>query len=581
MTDFKLHQIPFDSRAVSDLSLQSDRLSNWPVVYTLNDKDSIYVGETTNVEMRMRQHLQNPEKAHLRLATVILDSTFNKSSCLDLESHLISFFAADGKYKVLNANSGLTNSDYYQRVEYREQFNEIFEKLLEKGLLSRSIPEIVNSDLFKYSPFKALNTDQAVAIEGVLEKLAVDLSSNTEQPIVIQGDPGTGKTIVAIYLIKLIQDIAAFSENDAMDIDSLFSEYFTAGFRELFTGLNIAIVIPQVSLRTSIKKVFKRTPGLDQAMVMSQFDLGKSDEYFDLIIVDEAHRLQRRANQSSASQNTEFRAINIKLFGKDDISKTQIDWVMKKSKHQIFLLDSSQSVKPADVSAETLKDLVLQAKSSSSLFPLVSQMRVTGGADYINFVKDLLSHSFTGPVPSFGKYVFQFCEDFQTMVKLVKDKESSHGLSRLVAGFAWPWLSKHDKNAFDIEIESIKLRWNSTSKDWISSPNSPSEVGSIHTVQGYDLNYAGVIIGSELGFDKDSGKIIFKRENYFDAKGKENNPTLGITYSDDDLLQYVLNVYRVLLTRGILGTYVYVVDPDLREHLGKILGYPQGLQLER
>lgn len=577
MTDFKLHQIPFDSRAVSDLSLQSERLSNWPVVYTLNDTESIYVGETTNVEMRMRQHLQNPEKSRLKLATVILDSTFNKSSCLDLESHLISFFAADGKYKVLNANSGLTNSDYYQRVEYREQFNEIFEKLLEKGLLSRSIPEIVNSDLFKYSPFKALNSDQAVAIEGVLEKLAEDLTSETEEPIVIQGDPGTGKTIVAIYLIKLIQDIAIFSENDAMDIDSLFSEYFTAGFRELFTGLKIALVIPQVSLRTSIKKVFKRTLGLDEAMVMSQFDLGKSEDYFDLIIVDEAHRLQRRANQSSASQNTEFREINLKLFGKDDISKTQIDWVMVKSKHQIFLLDSAQSVKPADVSAETLKGLVVQAKSASSLFPLVSQMRVTGGTDYINFVRDLLSQSLTGPAPAFGNYNFQFFDDFQTMVQLVRAKESSHGLSRLVAGFAWPWISKNDKNAFDIEIEGMKLRWNSTSKDWISSPSSPSEVGSIHTVQGYDLNYAGVIIGPELGFNKDSGKIIFKRENYFDAKGKENNPTLGIIYSDDDLLEYVLNVYRVLLTRGILGTYVYVVDPDLRHYLGTVLIAPNDL----
>ena len=136
MTDFKLHQVAFDSKSVSDLPLQSELLSNWPVVYTLNDQESIYVGETTNVEMRMRQHLQNPDKAHLKLATVILDSTFNKSACLDLESHLISFFAADGKYRVLNANSGLTNSDYFQRHEYRESFESIFEKLLEKGLLS-------------------------------------------------------------------------------------------------------------------------------------------------------------------------------------------------------------------------------------------------------------------------------------------------------------------------------------------------------------------------------------------------------------------------------------------------------------
>ena len=93
------------------------------------------------------------------------------------------------------------------------------------------------------------------------------------------------------------------------------------------------------------------------------------------------------------------------------------------------------------------------------------------------------------------------------------------------------------------------------------------EVGSIHTVQGYDLNYAGVIIGADLGFDPVTQKMVFNRENYHDKKGKENNPRLGIVYTDEDLLDYVKNIYRVLLTRGIRGTFVYVVDPYLREYL--------------
>lgn len=570
MTDFKIRQIPFDGNSISRLSLETEILNNWPVVYTLNDKLQIYVGETTNVEMRMRQHLQSQERSELKLATVILDKTYNKSACLDLESHLIGYFHADGKYRVLNRNAGLTDSDYFQRDKYRESFKAIFEKLQESGMLTRSIPEIVNSDFFKYSPFKALNTDQAVAVEGVLEKLVEDIENKSATPIVIQGDPGTGKTIVAIYLLKLIEDIRLSSPDDALDVDSLFSDFFVEGYREIFKNLSIALVIPQVSLRTSIQKVFKRTPGLNPKNVMSQFELAKSGRVYDLVIVDEAHRLQHRANQPSAQQNKDYSEINKALFGSDDKNTTQIDWIKACSKHQIFLIDSAQSVKPADVPSHHLDSLKGEAEKSRGFFKLISQMRVAGGTDYIDFIKQVLHQTWGSSTPTFGKYEFKFFDDIEVMRNTIIEKDKEYGLSRLVAGFAWPWASKRDKNAFDIEIEGLKLRWNSTASDWINAKNSVEEVGSIHTVQGYDLNYAGVIIGPELRFDTKSNKITFHRDKYFDVKGKENNPTLGIFYTDENLRQYVLNVYRVLLTRGILGTYVYVVDPDLRKYLKEI-----------
>jgi DUF2075 family protein len=90
-------------------------------------------------------------------------------------------------------------------------------------------------------------------------------------------------------------------------------------------------------------------------------------------------------------------------------------------------------------------------------------------------------------------------------------------------------------------------------------------------VQGYDLNYAGVIIGPELRFDTTTGRIVVDRASYFDKKGKEANKALGRVYSDDDLLWYIQNVYAVLLTRGIRGTYVYVDEPALREHLRQLM----------
>lgn len=101
--------------------------------------------------------------------------------------------------------------------------------------------------------------------------------------------------------------------------------------------------------------------------------------------------------------------------------------------------------------------------------------------------------------------------------------------------------------------------WNQIPTDWVNSENSINEVGSIHTIQGYDLKYAGVIIGNDIGLDPATGKLVLNRENCFDAKGKENNLKLGITYSDDDLLHFVLNIYRVLLTRGIKGTFFMLV----------------------
>ena len=124
-----------------------------------------------------------------------------------------------------------------------------------------------------------------------------------------------------------------------------------------------------------------------------------------------------------------------------------------------------------------------------------------------------------------------------------------------------------EERPYDIEIDGHRWRWNSTAVDWVTSKYASDEVGSIHTLQGYDLNYAGVIIGPDLYFDSESGKIRFNRSQYFDKKGRENNPKRGIVYSDTDLERYIKNIYAVLLTRGIRGTFVYVCDPALREYL--------------
>ncbi|MGY6498764.1 MAG: DNA/RNA helicase domain-containing protein, partial [Microcella sp.] len=402
MTSSEIQRLPFDRAAVRAWRALDRRHRNWPTVYVIDGEGSasqptaptrgqrltdVYVGETVNAAGRLLQHLDSPGKQHLTRVRVVLDHRFNKSACLDLESHLIRLLAGDGTYQVLNRNDGITDSNYYERDVYRESFRELFETLRADGIFSRSIPEIENSDLFKLSPFKALTDDQAAAVEDIVEGILQDVGKGQGELLVVQGEPGTGKTVVAIYLMKLLADIQASKPDDEPDADSVFSEFFTDGHRQLLDGFRVGLVVPQQSLRTSIQSVFKRTPGLTPKQVITPFDVGESADTWDLLIVDEAHRLNQRANQPSGPQNAKFASITVDLFGHDDLTKTQLDWIRARSRHQLLMVDPDQSVRPADLPRETLQRLVDEAKDGGRHYPLTSQLRVNAGEDYIGWVR--------------------------------------------------------------------------------------------------------------------------------------------------------------------------------------------------
>jgi DUF2075 family protein len=570
MTSSRIERVPFNRDALARWAATNARSANWPVVYTIDGQRHVYVGETIHVLSRMRQHLARGDRDHLTSVRVVIDEMFNKSVCLDLESFLIKRFAGDGKYEVVNANAGMTGSDYYQRDTYREQFEDIFEQLRDEGLFDKSAVEIENSDLFKLSPYKDLNYDQRTAILAILEQLFDDLRRGDSSTAVVKGQPGTGKTIVGIYLIKLLSDIRLNASLVDTDSDAIFAGFFTQENADLLDNFRMGLVIPQQSLRKTVEKVFAKTSGLTKDMVLSPFQVGESDIPFDLLIVDEAHRLQQ-LSATMAMSILKFKAINRELFGGDEAGGHQLDWVRIKSKHRIFLLDPEQSIRPAsDLPANVVRALEEDASQTGRAFTLTSQMRVKAGQDYVGYVRGILSDQ--PPAPArFGEYDLRLFEDLGSMRAAVLARDKEVGLSRLVAGYAWKWRSAKDKSQFDIELDGIQLQWNNTATDWINSPTSINEVGSIHTTQGYDLNYAGVIIGPDLQYDAVAGRLRFDRDSYFDAKGKANNKMLGQKYDDDDLLGFIRNIYGVLLTRGIRGTYVYVCDPSLRRYLANFM----------
>ncbi|OZD43233.1 AAA family ATPase [Rhodococcus sp. 06-1477-1B] len=577
MTPFEIERLDFTTPAVARWAAGDERRVNWPVVYVLDSagssrQPSVYVGETVSAASRMRQHLQSPSKSGFRRVRVVIDETFNKSACLDLESHLIRWLAGDGHFTVLNGNEGIIDARYYARAQYRENFQKIFEELRSEGIFQRSIPEIENSDLFKLSPFKVLTREQAIAVEQIVESLLEDLATGRPSTSVIQGNPGTGKTIVAIYLVKLLADIRDYQDTDEIEQDSLFSDFFIPENRELLKSARIGLVVPQQSLRESIKRVFRKTPRVSASQVLNPFDVGKSAIPFDLLIVDETHRLHQRANQSSGMRNRHFTEINQTLFGSDDYSKTQLDWIRAQSTHQVLLIDERQAVRPADLPQEVLIAEISEADRNHRRFPLALQMRVRTDADYVGFIRGLLRGEVApGGKPDLGEYDLRFFSSVIEMRDAIRERERMMGLSRMVAGFAWDWKTRNNRPGYDFELEGAEFTWNRNDKDWINSPGSIEEVGSIHTVQGYDLNYAGVIIGADLRYDTASRRIIFDRASYRDRKGKENLGKLGKTTTDGDLLALIQNIYGVLLTRGMLGTYIYVCDPDLREYIASVV----------
>ena len=127
------------------------------------------------------------------------------------------------------------------------------------------------------------------------------------------------------------------------------------------------------------------------------------------------------------------------------------------------------------------------------------------------------------------------------------------------------WRTKKGEESYDIDIDGLKLVWNSTNTDWVNSSNALNEVGCIHTVQGYDLNYVGVILGPEIDYDPATDQITIDQAKYKDINGKRSME------SPEELVLYIRNIYKTLLTRGIKGTYIYASNGNLHEYLRKYI----------
>ena len=428
-------------------------------------------------------------------------------------------------------------------------------------LTDHSYDELINTNIFKFSPYTVLTKEQNDVAYNILRQLLDDLENNRPGTSVVNGSAGTGKTIVALNIIFTIANIqrinhdVVFNSKDKWQV--LINEWKKYVQKK---GMpKIAFVVPMQSIRATLSEVVREIgDGMQRNLIVGPSDIVKKK--YDIVFVDESHRLKKRKN---IMEYKSFDSCCAKL-GLDKSKANQLDWIIKRCKHRVLFYDPLQSIKSADISPEEYKNSLGLDKLSKHY--LLSQMRCLGGNDYINYVKDAFGAKLTQK-KVFGNFEIRVYDDVNKMVQDIKKKDISVGLCRTVAGFSWEWVTKKipldqikEKKLFDIKIGEYKYVWNTTDKNWILSPNAVNEIGCVHTTQGYDLNYVGIIFGEEINWNEKKGQIEVNLEKFFDKKVKAaTSPT--------KVKEYIINAYRVMMTRGIKGCYMYACNPGMQKFL--------------
>lgn len=525
--------------------------TNWPAVYIFYNDKYAYVGETLDAVKRTKQHMDEKEFDDFSRICLISNKTFNKSVILDLESFLIKYMSAEGSKKLTNGNAGVLDHAYFYREAYEDDFKEIWQLLINAGIVKKSLIDVENSSLFKYSPFKSLSNEQQMASYEILKRIYEIDNASAQSIVEVIGGAGTGKTILAVYLIKLLTDIKNNKEiwksiDDIEDADRIKK---LAG--KLKSIQKVGFVVPMRKLRDTMCEIFGTIEGLSKEMVLAPEDVVK--KYYDVLIVDEAHRLYQRRNLPGARVFQNFDKINkvvmAERFTGSESDDTELDWIINSSRIQVLFYDAKQSIRKPDIGKKRFDEIC--KPHLYKYVELFSQMRCKGGNGYYDYAKEILEStdmdiSRHRVMQNYSVSVLNNIDDLFDAIK--KDNER-FGLSRVVCGPGW---TIHE----DISIEGKTYKW-------VSEKDDVEKIYSIHKIQGFDLNYAGVIFGKEIYYDKEKKRIEINRAELGDNFVKEDDAEIT--------RQYVLNIYLTLMSRGIYGTFVYAVDKDLRDYLSLFL----------
>ncbi|TMT01097.1 DUF2075 domain-containing protein [Apilactobacillus kunkeei] len=558
---------------------EHELITRFPTVYIVIDKIrgnrkkfgqfKAYVGETNNIVRRTEEHLNSESEdrtdwtelnnSNDAKIIVIAHKEFNKSLTLDVENQLMKYLLSDDAIGELNNRRSNDQDLYFTRDHFRDIFQNIWDELSKRNEnIFPSVDDITNSAIFKASPFHKLTDEQLNARDKIIDKIKkIRNGDSTDNLIIIKGSAGTGKTVL---------------------LSSLFSELNKPDNQEAYILVNhdeqvkvYENIASKIGIKTKMGDSIANKPTmfLNQHLV-DEINKGKQNKV-DISLIDEAHLLFTQGNQSYQGKN-------------------QLGDIMNVSNVVVAVLDPMQVLKNNGYLEQTYYDtLITNAKKNNNLIELSDQNRMVASKETINWIEDIVTKNEINKIPNDEKYdlrVFGNVNDMYNEIKKHNDNIESltKGLSRLVATYDWKYI-KNKKNIIKLENgnefadlwrvkigDKFNLPWNNQlpvekkykGLSWAEQPQTINEVGSTFTIQGFDLNYCGVIIGPSVKFR--DGKIVYDKSESYDKK-VTGRRTLKNDEKKDVSSELIRNQLNVLLKRGVHGLFIYAVDDELRKEL--------------
>lgn len=566
-----IKEYPYNNQGLKELEEGESReeskiISRYPTVYVVNDKKkkkiySVYVGETNNIAKRTAQHLHDDPKSRedwrelseskTAKMYVIGHQHFNKSMTLDIENQLMLYLSSVENVKALYNWRSNDQDEYYPVNEVQDIFTQIWTQLHQKNSeLFPTMDVLKDLAIFKASPFHKLTHEQLEAKNLIMERVNSSLDNDEEgQLIMVTGEAGAGKTVL---------------------LSNLF--YDLVGYKKYGHPLNVHIMVNHDEQVKVYREISKKL-GIDVNLVGKPTSFINKGEKADVILVDEAHLLWTQGKQSYQGTN-------------------QLEDLRKLGKVVVIIFDQHQVLRSQQiVEAAQLQRMVGEALKSDNLIELKNQLRIDANKSTIQWVRDLVDHQKVGKLQPDNKYeikVFDSPKDLENAIQIKNrsdlDSHYANGISRLVATFDWTFSTGSKPSdgslTWDVKIGDWRMPWNNQLKtkqkrsvsyrnlSWAERSETINEVGSTYTIQGFDLNYAGVIIGPSVRYR--DGMIVFDPKAHANKDANQKR-TLQSGEKRSFAEKLIRNELNVLLTRGVHGLYIYAVDPELREALKKAM----------
>lgn len=404
---------------------------------------------------------------------------------------------------------------------------------IENGKLkpAKALQDAMSSMLKGNQEFYLID-EQKVVYEKIKELVTLSLKQkNHKYTIIVEGGPGTGKSVVAIQLLcDLIQK--GYSANYVTKNQAPREVYFKKLKKDKFK-------------LSYIKNLFKGSGSFINTPLNT----------FDCLLCDEAHRLNEKSG----------------IF--KNLGENQIKEIIHSSKVSVFFIDENQKVTTSDIgSIELIQKYALEENASiitGEELKLISQFRCNGSDGYLAFLDNLLGIRETANYNVYLDYDFKVFDDPNELMNAIKEKNKIDNKSRVVAGYCYEWVSKDDPSLYDINLKNnFKAKWNfKSTTTWAIDENSIDQIGCIHTSQGLEFNYVGVIIGKDLIY-KDNRVLTD-----YTKRAKTDKSLQGIKKTKDfDLADKIIrNTYRTLMSRGQKGCYIYCEDTKLAQYIKDVL----------